>query len=160
MDDDDEFGFSDEGLDDLPADALLQLETDAIRATQHEAQYETLPRAPESDYGDYDDDGDEVINLDEQAGIPQASAWAADAAPRRQHDQAQQEYNYDLNGAYGDGANDHGAQDDTIDVDAGQEVEAQEQPTRSQVDVHQLLLRIKKASFPPARAPPAANRRS
>ena len=59
-DDDDDFGFSDHDLDDLPAHALQHLEASAIRATQH-----PTPAAPsESDYGL--EDGDEVVNLDDE----------------------------------------------------------------------------------------------
>lgn len=59
---DDEFGFSDPDLDDLPAKTLQHLEATAIRATQ------PLPTAPESDYGI--DAGDEVVNLDDSEAMP------------------------------------------------------------------------------------------
>ncbi|KAI1668533.1 DUF3636 domain containing protein [Pyrenophora tritici-repentis] len=58
---DDEFDFSDDDFDHLPTNTLDHLEASALRATQHQAD---KTRDPESDYG-LDDDGDEVINLDD-----------------------------------------------------------------------------------------------
>ncbi|KAF2654864.1 hypothetical protein K491DRAFT_599979 [Lophiostoma macrostomum CBS 122681] len=110
MDNDDDFDFSDDGLDDLPANTLQQLETTAIQATQHPPRH----GAPASDYGL--DDGDEVINLDEQSILPRAEPWP----PVAQH-------------AYNDA------------------MEVEEQPQRSQADVSQLLLRIKKLEQEKAR---------
>lgn len=116
MDQDDEFDFADHELDELPANTLQQLETTALRATQHCAS----ATGPESDYGL--DDGDEVVNLDDAAGPPQASAWVAEAPQFTQH----QQRCHEDNDAYHDA------------------MEAGEQPRRSQADVGQLLLRIKK----------------
>ena len=116
--DEDDFDFSDSDLDDLPANTLHHLEANAIRATQHQA-----PPAPESDYGL--DDGDEVVNLDDDDARP-AHAYSV-AAP--QYSQAQQGYDYNHD------------EDDGLDQD---QMEVEEQPRRSQVDSNQLLLRIKK----------------
>jgi hypothetical protein len=69
MDNDDDYDFSFDGLDDLPADTLHQLESAAIQATQAPVN------APASDYGLEDGDGDEVINLDDDVAPPQASPW-------------------------------------------------------------------------------------
>ncbi|KAF1926913.1 uncharacterized protein M421DRAFT_102043 [Didymella exigua CBS 183.55] len=71
---DDDFDFSDHGLDDLPANAIAQFEAAAIRATQ---QPQTAPR---SDYGL--DDDDEVVNLDDEApDAPDEAPDAFDKAP-------------------------------------------------------------------------------
>jgi hypothetical protein len=119
----DDFDFSDSDLDDLPAKTLHNLEASAIRATQHQA-----PPAPESDYGL--DDGDEVVNLDDDdAGPPHA--FTANAAPQCAHAQQQAyDYTHTHNG------------DSTLDPDQ-MEVE-QEPPRRSQADPSMLLTRIKK----------------
>lgn len=111
--DDDEFDFSDHDLDDLPANTLQQLETTAICATQH---HRNDSAAHGSDYGL--DDGDEVVNLDDEADAP-------GFAP------AQQNYGYnptntDGNALYGDA------------------MEVEEPPRQSQADVSKLLQRIKK----------------
>ena len=65
----DEFGLDDDPLDGLPANALNELERDALLLTQcpHPAsiwQQNVHKRAP-SDYG-FDDNDDDIINLDEQ----------------------------------------------------------------------------------------------
>ncbi|KAF2732212.1 hypothetical protein EJ04DRAFT_514063 [Polyplosphaeria fusca] len=73
MDEDDEFDFSDHDLDDLPANTLQQLEKTAILSTQAPA----TDHAHESDYGL--EDGDEVINLDDEG--------AASVAPHHPSDQ-------------------------------------------------------------------------
>ena len=113
--DEDDFDFSDSDLDDLPANTLHHLEENAIRATQHPPQ-----AVQESDYGL--DDGDEVINLDDDdAGA--ANAYSV-AAP--QYTQAQQGYDYHQNEVY------------------QEQMEVEEQPYRSQADPNQLLSRIKK----------------
>lgn len=127
--DEDEFGFDDDGLDDLPAHALQQLEFTAIRATQ--AHADATPAPAESDYGD-DDDDDEVVDLREEDAVPQASTWvdASNGAPR-QHNR------HHLNHSY---ARDNGSQNDAMDLD--------EPPQRSQADAQQLLLRVKKVGKP------------
>jgi hypothetical protein len=116
--DEDDFDFSDSDLDDLPANTLLHLEENAIRATQQP------PRpAPESDYGL--DDGDEVVNLDDDdAG--QAHAYRV-AAP--QYTQPPEAYDYH--------ASDH-------DAPYAPQMDVDEPPYRSQADPSQLLSRIKK----------------
>jgi hypothetical protein len=115
--DEGEFDFSDSDLDDLPANTLHHLEANAIRATQHPPD-----AAPESDYGL--EDGDEVINLDDDdAGA--ANAYSV-AAP--QYTQGQQGFDY---------------QNGDDQVYQGQ-MEVEEQPYRSQADAGQLLSRIKK----------------
>jgi hypothetical protein len=124
MDQDDDFDFSDDDLDHLPANTLHQLETTAIHATQQ--QYEAP--APESDYGL--DDGDEVVNLNDAARPPQASSWL-NVPQRQQHYQAQDSHQ-DANVH----VDDHGYYNDAMEVE--------EQPRRSQADPNQLLLRIKK----------------
>tara|TARA_R110002003_G_scaffold626_5_gene20908 strand:+ start:13597 stop:14292 length:696 start_codon:yes stop_codon:yes gene_type:complete len=116
--DDDDFDFSDPDLDDLPAHALQHLEANAIRATQHPAH-----AAQESDYGL--DDGDEVVNLDDDAAA--AGAGAPQHTPPRQP----YEYPHDYTRHGGDEPG-----DDDMDVD--------EQPRRSQAGPTQLLSRIKK----------------
>lgn len=116
--DEDDFDFSDSDLDDLPVNTLQHLEANAIRATQHPAQV-----APESDYGL--DDGDEVVNLDDDdAGTRHVYSVAAP-----QYTQAQPEYGYHDNG------------DGQLYED---QMEVEEQPYRSQADPGQLLSRIKK----------------
>ncbi|ORY18641.1 hypothetical protein BCR34DRAFT_473229 [Clohesyomyces aquaticus] len=81
MDEDDESGFSDHDLDDLPANTLQQLEATAVQLTQHRPA-----RDAESDYGGGDgddgDDGDEVINLDDEPVPPQPAPWNPPAVPQ------------------------------------------------------------------------------
>lgn len=143
MDPDDDFDFSDDGLDELPADALDQLETTAIHATQH--QHQSRSAAPESDYGADDGDGDEVINLDDQTAAPQPATWGVAAAqpgnaPPQQYDYSYGNESHPQNGYVNQ--NDHGI---GYGNNAYTEVmQVEEQPQRSQVDVNQLLLRIKK----------------
>ena len=84
------------------------------------------------------DDGDEVINLDEQSILPQAEPWAPVAQhqfaqPAQQPQAYTQQNDIEYAHAYG---NDEGAYNDAMEVE--------EQPQRSQADVNQLLLRIKK----------------
>lgn len=86
--DEDDFDFSDSDLDDLPANTLHHLEANAIRATQQPAL-----SAAESDYGL--DDGEEVINLDDDDTGP-THAYNNVAAP--QYTPAQEEYTYHDNG--------------------------------------------------------------
>ena len=131
MDNDDEFDFSDDGLDDLPANTLQQLEAHAIQATHHPGHHD----APASDYG-LEDDGDEVINLDEQTIVPQAAteSWVSAEAPHfAQPPQHEHDYNQDDANGYEDA---NGAYDYAMEVE--------EQPRRSQADVNTLLMRIKK----------------
>jgi hypothetical protein len=116
--DEDDFDFSDSDLDDLPANTLLDLEENAIRATQQPPH-----PAPESDYGL--DDGDEVVNLDDD-NAGQAHAYRV-APP--QFTQPPQGYDY--------------ANDGHNELYAPQ-MEVEEQPHRSQADPDQLLSRIKK----------------
>ncbi|KAF2870772.1 hypothetical protein BDV95DRAFT_495549 [Massariosphaeria phaeospora] len=74
---DDDSDYSDHDLDDLPANTLQHLETTAIRATQHhDGDYSAATNAPESDYG-LDEEEDEVVNLDDAAGLPQSPPWPA-----------------------------------------------------------------------------------
>ena len=67
----DEFDFDCDPLDTLPANALNELERDALLSTQHHRTASKHERAtagvgrPLSDYG-FDDDDDDIINLDEQ----------------------------------------------------------------------------------------------
>jgi hypothetical protein len=121
MDDDDDFGFSDSDLDDLPANTLQHLEANAVRATQHQQQ-----AGPESDYGL--EDGDEVVNLDDDN--PAAHHAYSAAAP--QYTQPQPDHAYD---------DSHGQQQQQLYAD---QMEVEEQPYRSQADPGQLLSRIKK----------------
>ena len=118
MDDDDDFGFSDHDLDDLPANTLQHLEAQAIQATQRPSR-----PAPESDYGL--DDGAEVVNLD-------------DAAPQYTHAQAARE---------GSNFMFHASPNDDNDQLYHGHVEMEEQPRRSQPDSDQLLQRIKQVAF-------------
>jgi hypothetical protein len=132
--DEDEFDFSDPELDDLPANTLLHLEENALRATQpqqqqQQQQQQHFQAAPESDYGL--DDGDEVVNLDDDddAGATHAYHAAAAASAHPQYTQAQQGYHHPHNGhneLYQD------------------QMQVEEQPYRSQADPAQLLSRIKK----------------
>ncbi|KAF2028366.1 hypothetical protein EK21DRAFT_69948 [Setomelanomma holmii] len=85
MDDDEyDLDFSDPDLDDLPANALQHLEATALRATQHHTT-----AAPESDYGL--DEGDEVVNLDDDAGAGHAyNQMEVEEQPRRSQADATQ----------------------------------------------------------------------
>lgn len=123
--DDDEFDFSDNDLDDLPANTLQQLETTAIRATQ-----QIRHDADDSAYYGLDvddDDGDEVINLDD-----------ATDAPRFRQVQQHHDYSPALNGNGNDESN-MGLYGGVMHVDVDDEP-----PRQSQADVSKLLLRIKK----------------
>ncbi|KAH4182512.1 hypothetical protein HBI26_214770 [Parastagonospora nodorum] len=127
MDDDDDFGFSDSDLDDLPANTLQHLEANAVRATQHQQQ-----AGPESDYGL--DEGDEVVNLDDD----NAAAHHAYSVAAPEYTQPQQtDYAYD---------DSNGQQQLYAD-----QMEVEEQPYRSQADPGQLLSRIKKLEQEKAR---------
>jgi hypothetical protein len=123
--DEDDFDFSDPDLDDLPANTLHHLEANALRATQQQQQQQPHA-APESDYGL--DDGDEVINLDDD---DDAGATHAYHAAEPQYTQAaQQGYDYPYNGH-------NELYPDQMQVE-------EQQPYRSQADPAQLLSRIKK----------------
>ena len=116
MADDDEFDFSDDDFDDLPANTLDHLEASAFRATQHQANKKQSTRDAESDYGL--DDGDQVVNLAHEPQYTQPQP------------QPQQDY------AYHDAA--------YHDDEYGMQVE-EEPPRPSQAaDTNQLLQRIKK----------------
>lgn len=68
---DGENNFSDDDLDDLPANALQELENNAIQFTQAATQaYVKAP--PSSDYGDEfdDDDLDDAVVIDEARSAP------------------------------------------------------------------------------------------
>lgn len=120
--DEDDFGFSDTEFDDLPTDTLHHLEANAIRATQHQAQ-----QAPESDYGL--DDGDEVVNLDnDDAGTLHAYSAAAPQYTQVQRGYASYTHHHNGNQA----------------LHHQDEMQVDEQPYRSQADPAQLLSRIKK----------------
>jgi hypothetical protein len=125
---DDEFDFSDDDLDDLPANTLQDLEATAIRATQQQTN-----AAPDSDYGL--DDGDEVVNLDDAPGPQHASPWNAPQATQPQQQYYQDDYaqNYDY---------DHGH--NGVDRRYDDQMEVEEPPSKSQADPDQLLQRIKK----------------
>jgi hypothetical protein len=127
---DDEFDFSDDDLDDLPANTLQHLEASAIRATQHQAT-----AAPDSDYGL--DDGDEVINLDDAPGPHDASPWVTANGHAPQYTQPVEEYHDDHDQNYD---HDHHV-DDQLD---NYHTEVEEPPRKSQADPNQLLQRIKK----------------
>lgn len=157
---DDDFGFSDDDFDDLPANTLQHLEASAIRATQQpqQQQQQQQPQhdaAPESDYGL--DDGEEVVNLDDASGPQRASPWVAADAP--QYTQPQQDYDYDY--GYGHGYDQQPQHDaDTGDQFYNEPMEVEEPPRRSQADPNQLLQRIKKVRCPPPFQRRPANHRS
>ncbi|KAF2998828.1 hypothetical protein E8E13_002371 [Curvularia kusanoi] len=120
---DDDFEFSDHDLDDLPANTIEQFEAAAILATQQ--QQRTQHTASESDYGL--DDGDEVINLDDEEGFVQVQQGRA-PKPHATH------HSYD---AYEEGTT----------IDEGSifpQTQLIEAPRQSQADPEQLLSRIKK----------------
>lgn len=73
MDDDDEFDFSDDGLDDLPANALQEFETTAFRATQHRSHSLLL-----EDHGHHDGG---LVNLDNAADAPHFGHARNEPAP-------------------------------------------------------------------------------
>ncbi|TAQ88431.1 hypothetical protein B7494_g3214 [Chlorociboria aeruginascens] len=74
--------FSDNGLDDLPLNALEELEHNAIQFTQNDVHGKA---APSSDYGDFDeDDFDDAVVIDETRGAPAAfQAGHRNATPSR-----------------------------------------------------------------------------
>jgi hypothetical protein len=73
-----EFDFSDDELDFLPADALVELENNAIQFTQAQSQARyskpanTVKAAPSSDYGDEigEEDLDDAVIIDESKSTP------------------------------------------------------------------------------------------
>ena len=73
-----DFDFSDDELDSLPADALVELENNAIQFTQAhtQARYSkpatTVKAAPSSDYGDEigEEDLDDAVIIDESRSTP------------------------------------------------------------------------------------------
>ena len=72
---DDDFFDDDDGLDDLPANTLQELETRAFQATQHHTITAANQKQSSSDYGLGDGDGEEeVIDLD---APPQANVVTA-----------------------------------------------------------------------------------
>ncbi|KAF2747869.1 hypothetical protein M011DRAFT_467459 [Sporormia fimetaria CBS 119925] len=145
---DDEYDFDDDGLDALPDDALQHLETQAIRATQQQAQYYehdgpefSHTRAQESDYGvaDEGDDGEVYdLNNDIDAGGP--THWGA--APPQGFTENAQAIPETVN-AVASQARYLGVPHDAMEVD--------EPPRRSQADPNQLLERIKKLEQEKAR---------
>ena len=133
---DDEFDFSDDDFDDLPANTLDHLEARAFEATQHQAN---TARGPESDYGL--DDGDQVVNLDH---LPQYTQ----PQPQPQPDYAYHDDNDD-----DDHDHDYGNHEDG-DANSDQQLyhhgmQVQEPPGPSQHDPTQLLQRIKKVRHCP-----------
>ena len=123
---DDDFDFSDHDLDDLPANTIEQFEAAAILATQ---QQTTQHAASESDYGL--DDGDEVINLDDQDRFAQPQKGRA----------------HDSHASY----NAYDAYEEGTTIDEGntyqhehERMQLVEPPRQSQADPDQLLSRIKK----------------
>jgi hypothetical protein len=92
-DDGDDF-FSDDGLDNLPHDALTELENNAIHFTQ--AQHPAhLTAPPSSDYGDdfEDDDLDDAVVIDESRSTPAINPGFQRSKPGHtiQRDQLQQQ---------------------------------------------------------------------
>jgi hypothetical protein len=127
---DDDFDFSDHDLDDLPANTIEQFEAAAILATQ---QQTTQHAASESDYGL--DDGDEVINLDDQDRFAQAQQGRA-------HDS---HATYDAYDAYEEGTTiDEGNTYQHEHEHEHEHMQLVEPPRQSQADPDQLLSRIKK----------------
>lgn len=66
--DDGESAYDDDDLDDLPSDALVELENNAIQFTQAQR----VKAAPSSDYGDDFEDGDldDAVVIDESRSTP------------------------------------------------------------------------------------------
>jgi hypothetical protein len=64
--------FFDVDLDDIPLEALTELENDAIQFTQAATQAQLKPAAPSSDYGDDidDEDLDDAVIIDESRSTP------------------------------------------------------------------------------------------
>ncbi|KAF1949039.1 hypothetical protein CC80DRAFT_497805 [Byssothecium circinans] len=124
--DDDEFDFSGHELDDLPANALQELETTAIQATQHQAN--SHAPADGSDYGS--DDGDEVINLDDAAGASRFNQLQQNHSYAPAHD-SHSGFNHPHNELYGE------------PMEMEVEVEVEEAPRQSQADPNRMLRRIK-----------------
>ncbi|OSS53209.1 hypothetical protein B5807_02948 [Epicoccum nigrum] len=138
----DDFDFSDHDLDDLPANTFEQFEAAAIRATQQQATQQQATQqqhaALASDYGL--DDGDEVINLDDQDRFAQPQQGRAHASHAT----------YDAYDAYEEGTTiDEG---DTYQHEHENEhMQLVEPPRQSQADPDQLLSRIKKLEQEKAR---------
>lgn len=86
--DDGESNYDDDDLDDLPTDALLELENNAIQFTQ--AQRVKAP--PSSDYGDdfEDEDLDDAVVIDESRSTP-AFPRQTVPGPATQHEQFRQQ---------------------------------------------------------------------
>lgn len=124
--DEDDFDFSDAEFDDLPPDTLHHLEANALRATQHQAL-----AAPESDYGL--DDGDEVVNLDNEDDATIAHAYKPAAPQYAQVQRGDDSYTHDDDGEEA--------------LHHQDEMQVDEQPYRSQADPTQLLSRIKKVGY-------------
>jgi hypothetical protein len=66
--DDGESNYDNDDLDDLPSDALIELENNAIQFTQAQR----VKAAPSSDYGDdfEDEDLDDAVVIDESRSTP------------------------------------------------------------------------------------------
>lgn len=123
QDDDDDYGFDDDDLDHLPANTLHHLEANALRATQHpQHAYHPGRPAPASDYGlDDDDDGAELIDLNDASGPPPASPWVVTTQAPLPSQPQHADYSY--------------ADDDYDDGD-------------QQSDSHHLLQRITQVRYP------------
>ena len=69
---DGENNFSDDDLDDLPVDALQELEDNAIQFTQFTQACVVVNAPPSSDYGDEfdDEDLDDAVVVDEARSVP------------------------------------------------------------------------------------------
>jgi hypothetical protein len=91
QDDGDDF-FSDSDFDDLPHNALDELENNAILHTQHQTQATQIINVqPSSDYGDGldDEDLDDAVVFDEAQGVPDLllALQPASAGPATQQEQ-------------------------------------------------------------------------
>jgi hypothetical protein len=91
QDDGDDF-FSDSDFDDLPRNALDELENNAILHTQHQTQATQIINVPpSSDYGDGfdDEDLDDAVVFDEAQGVPDRllALQPANAGPTTQREQ-------------------------------------------------------------------------
>lgn len=94
--------FSDSELDELPQNALDELENNAILHTQHQTQAtQIINLPPSSDYGDGfdDDDLDDAVVIDEAQGVPErVLALQSPSGPNTQREQFR-------SGRYGEPAN-------------------------------------------------------
>ena len=132
--DDDDHSYSDPELDELPANTLLEYETAAIHATQHQS-----PPADESNYGS--DEDDEVINLDDTVRPPRFTRDAQDSG-----------YHPVDNG---NAHNDYG---DPMDVEEPQQEPPPSQAqSQSQVGMEGLLQRLKKVRVPSPLSSPCSS---